>query len=104
MSERTAIAVAVAERDHILATMDVEAAKRFMVEHGGIVPKGAINWVYVLHLARWEVASLPEPLRIESCIWLFGSTGRSLAMLSPRNRHRRVAMDLVSPKTPAVAA
>lgn len=89
---------ALTERDQILTAMDVDAAKAFIANHGGFVPSGVINWVKVLHLARYEVRSLPDELVRESHIWLAVHGAQSVMTLSPTSPYCRAAMDLIFPK------
>lgn len=100
MSTQIPLEVAIAERDRILMDMDSEAAKSFIAKTGGFVPKSnKINWVRVLHLARFEVRSLPEVYVKESQMWLARNGAQSILMLPPTSPYLRAAMDLIFPKT-----
>lgn len=94
----TTLQDALAERDAILTAMDIEAAKGFINRHDGFVPKGNIDWERVLHLARFEVTTLPDELLWESRIWLARHGAQSLMMLPPTSPYLRAALDLVFPK------
>ena len=86
------------ERDEILLSMDVERAKSFIKKHGAPLPSGRINWEQVLHMARFEVTSIPEEDRIDSHIWLAQNVGASLATLPPDSKYVRVVLDLIFPR------
>src|SRR4051812_39157664 len=88
------LAGALAERDQILTNMDVDAAKAYIAKHGGFVPKGAIDWTRVLHLARLEVTTLPADVNMDSRIWLARNGAQSVMMLSADSPYLRAAMDL----------
>jgi hypothetical protein len=90
--------IALDERDQILRRMDVDGAKQFIAKHGGFVPKSSIDWVKVLHLARYEVTTMPEDMQWSSRIWLAQHGAQSLMMLPPHSPYLRAAMDLVFPK------
>lgn len=90
--------IVIAERNHILRKMDIDGAKHFIAKHGGFVPKSSIDWVRVLHLARYEVRTMPEDMHWESRIWLAQHGAVSLMMLPPRSPYLRAAMDLIFPK------
>ena len=89
---------AFAERNRILLAMDVDAAKSFIVEHGGTVPKRPLNWERVLHLARFEVATIPDELRADSRIYLARNGAQSLLTLPHGSPYVRAALDLIFPK------
>jgi hypothetical protein len=89
---------AIAERDQILMVMDVEAAKVFIAKHGGFVPKGHIDWIKVLHLARFEAKSIAPELVSESHIWLARNGAQSLMTMPPSSPYVRAALDLIFPK------
>jgi len=93
-----ALAAAIQERDEILLAMDVARAKGFITAHGGKVPARSLDWVKVLHLARYEVTSLPEPERRASRLWLAmhgAQEVRSLPLTSP---YLLAALDLIFPR------
>ena len=87
-----------AERNRILSAMDVEAAKAFIVQHGGHVPGGPLDWVKVLHLARFEVTTLPPELITESQIYLARNGAQRIGMFPPGSAYERAALDLLFPK------
>lgn len=89
---------AIAERDRILTAMDVDAAQAFIAKHGGFVPKQAIDWTRVLHLARFEVTTMPTRLSQDSHIWLAKNGAQSITELSPSSPYLRAALDLIFPK------
>lgn len=94
----TTIAEAIAERDQILAAMDVDAAKMFIVKHGGTVPRGTLDWIKVLHLTRYETRSLPAEMVSDSHIWLARHGAQSISTLPPTSPYVRVVMDLLFPR------
>lgn len=93
--------VALAERDEILRTVNIEGAKAFIVKHGAKLPRVA-DWERVIHIARLEVTSLPQGLRDESLVYLARTGARSLSRgtrLSPKSPYAIAAMNLIFPKT-----
>lgn len=92
------LTAALQERDRILTAMDQEAAKAFIVKHGGSAPKN-LDYELVLHLARHEVTTVPHELHMDSKIFLARSGHYGLAMEAPNSRYARAALDLIFPKT-----
>lgn len=90
---------AIAQRDEILKAMDVDRAKGFILATGGTVPKRALDWTVILHLARHEVTTMPEDLHMESKVALARSGKYGIASLSPKSPYLLAAMDLIFPKT-----
>lgn len=97
MSGSPELAEALDERNRIVAAFDIEAAKAWVIKHGGKVHAQA-NWERVLHIARMEINTLPERMRSDSHIWLArnGAIGLSTA---PNHRDCLQALDLIFPKT-----
>lgn len=94
----TTLTDALAERDRILADLDVDAAKAFIVRHGGVAPKRSMDWLRVLHLARFECRSIPPELVGESRVYLARTGAQLIADLPERSPYLRAALDLVFPK------
>lgn len=90
------ISVAIAERNRILIDMDQDAAKAFVVEHGGKAPK-RLDWEIVLHLARCDVETISDDLRQESRIFLARSGYYGITSLPQNSFYARAAMDLIFP-------
>lgn len=94
-----AVALAIEERNQILRDMDIEAAKAFIAKHGGVVTQRKIDWVRVLHLARFECAKgLPDEGWRESQMWLAMNDARSVMMLRPTSPYVEAALNLIFPK------
>lgn len=93
-----ALTAALADRDRILADLDVEAAKAFIVRHGGVAPKQPMGWLRVLHLARFECRSIPPELVGESQVYLAWTGAQAIADLPPTSPYLRAALDLLFPK------
>jgi hypothetical protein len=89
---------ALAERDQILMAMDIDAAKAFIAKHGGYVPRGKIDWTRVLHLARFEVQTMPHEAIWESRMWLAKNGAQSVGTLPETSPYLRAAIDLIFPK------
>lgn len=89
---------ALAERNRILESMDQEAAKAFIVKHGGLAPKN-LDYELVLHMARHEVMTISEDLRMDSKIFLARSGHYGFAMEPQNSKYARTALDLIFPKT-----
>lgn len=89
---------ALALRDKILMNMDVGAAQKFIMHHGGDVPNRPISWIKILHLARIEITSIPEHYRMESQIWLARNDPRRISDYPPTALYPRVAADLIFPR------
>jgi len=98
ISERDALAIAIAERDRILINLDADGAKAFIRLHGGTVPRGKISWLRVLHLARFEARSLPAEVQRESHIWLARNGAQSVMTLPPDDPYLLATMDLLFPR------
>lgn len=88
---------ALAERNRILEALDVDAAKAFIAQHGGSVPSRKMDWLRVLHLARFEVTNLPPDLVTESQIYLARTGAQSVATLPAASPYLKAAMDLIFP-------
>lgn len=99
MARSETLDIALAERDEILRTMDVERAQQYIAKHGGTVTKQDIDWIKVLHLARLEVTSIPEAMRQESRLWLAQNGARSLKDYGMTSPYGRMTIDLIFPAT-----
>jgi hypothetical protein len=88
---------ALRERDDILTRMDSEAAKAYIVTHGGKVPRENLDWEKVLHLARLEVTTLPGEVRSESRVWLARNGAQSIMTLGPDSPYVTAVLDLIFP-------
>ena len=100
MSKRNppeALAKALKERDDILLAMDVEKAKAFVVQHGGTAPPH-LDWVRILHLARFEVTSMPDEAKTDSHIWLAAHGAKSISMYPQDSPYVLVTLNLIFPK------
>lgn len=100
---RDQLVAAMDERDQILTAMDVEAAKRFIVKHGGSLPKRSLDWLKVLHIARFEWQGAPKELVTESRIYLARNGAQSMVMLPSGSPYLRAAQDLLFPRNPTEA-
>lgn len=87
---------AIAERDEVIASMDAEQARRFVAKHGG--GRYHLNWGVVLHLARWEIETVPWELREESRIFLAREGKYGVTQMNPRSHYAKAALDLLFPK------
>lgn len=85
------------ERDQILMDLDQDAAKAFVIKHGGKAPS-TIDWEIVLHLARWEVETIPAEEKQETRIFLARSGKYGIASLPQNSVYARVTLDLIFPK------
>jgi hypothetical protein len=91
------IARGVEERNRILIDMDVEAAKAFIRDTGGTVPKRALDWKRVLHLARLEVQDIDQSFIDVSRVYLAMTGAQSIMMLPRGSVYFRCAMSLLLP-------
>ena len=92
------IDAALAERNRILIAMDQEAAKAFIVRHGGTAPKH-LDYEIVLHLARWDVETIADDLRQSTRVFLARAGKYGIAQMHPNSPYVRAALDLIFPKT-----
>lgn len=92
------IAAAMADRDRILSALDVEDAKRFIVAHGGTIPRRPLDWLQVLHLARFDVMTTTDEDRTDSRIYLARTGGQSIGTLPATSPYLTAAMDLIFPR------
>lgn len=97
--ERSAeVTEAINERDRILTDMDIEGAKAYIVKHGAKIPTRPLDWERVLHLARFEVTTMPAELRIASQIYLARNGAQSLMSLPHGSPYATAALNLIFPK------
>lgn len=92
------IDAALIERNRILVEMDQEAAKAFIVQHGGTAPTH-LDYEIVLHLARWDVETIADDLRQSSRVFLARAGKYGIAQMNPKSPYVCAALDLMFPKT-----
>jgi hypothetical protein len=98
MKRSPELLVAITERDRILADMDIEAAKGYIVKHGGTLPKRPLDWERVLHLARFEVTTMPPDLRTASHVYLIRTGVQPLGISAHAGPYVKAALNLIFPK------
>lgn len=98
MERSPELTAAIAERDRILKDMDIEAAKAFIVKHGAKIPTRPLDWERVLHMARFEVTTMPDELRTASQIYLARNGAQSVMSLPHGSPYLAAALNLVFPK------
>jgi hypothetical protein len=96
VDHQTQLSDALAERDDILINMDVDRAKDFVKRHGGTVHHN-LNWERVLHLARYEVKTIPHELHQDSHIYLARNGAQSVMDLNPNSQYARCVLHLIFP-------
>lgn len=96
-AEDQALDDALAERDSILMTLDVDRAKAFITQHGGTLPGGKIDWLRVLHIARFECRSIPPEYVTDSQIYLARHGAQSIRTLAPGSTYTKAALALLFP-------
>lgn len=90
------LAAAIAERDEVIASMDAERARDFVAKHGG--RRYHLNWGTVLHLARWEIKTVPDHLRRESRLYLARDGKYGILQMNQRSNYAKAALDLLFPR------
>jgi hypothetical protein len=101
MSRTEDLTEALKERDQILIDLDIDAAKAFILKHGGRITnqQESLNWLRIIHMARLECLSVPQYFRDASRMWLATRYPQRIGDLSLNSPYASVTLDLIFPRT-----